>query len=76
MCLAQHNNESHVSLLFPRCLFAAAAGQYTGCVINPARALGPAIVFGLSTGTVLLYVAAQMAGGALAALLAGAVHNE
>lgn len=52
------------------------AGPYTGCVINPARALGPAIVFGLSTGTVLLYVAAQMAGGALAALLAGAVHSE
>jgi glycerol uptake facilitator-like aquaporin len=45
-------------------------------VINPARALGPAIVFGLSTSTVLLYVAAQMAGGALAAILAGAVHNE
>lgn len=54
----------------------AAAGPYTGCVINPARALGPAIVFGLSTSTVLLYVAAQMAGGALAAILAGAVHNE
>lgn len=52
------------------------AGPYTGCVINPARALGPAIVFGLSTSTVLLYVAAQMAGGALAAILAGAVHNE
>ena len=58
------------------CVLPVTAGPYTGCVINPARALGPAIVFGLSTGTVLLYVAAQMAGGALAALLAGAVHNE
>lgn len=52
------------------------AGQYSGCVINPARALGPAIVFGLSMGTVAVYVAAQMAGGALAAVLAGVVHNE
>lgn len=57
-------------------LLLLAAGPYTGCVINPARALGPAIVFGLSTSTVLLYVAAQMAGGALAALLVGAVHSE
>jgi glycerol uptake facilitator-like aquaporin len=44
--------------------------------LNPARALGPAIVFGLSASTVGLYVAAQLAGGVLAALLAGAMHAE
>ncbi|WIA39833.1 hypothetical protein OEZ86_013283 [Tetradesmus obliquus] len=52
------------------------AGAYSGCVINPARALGPAIVFGMSMSSVAVYVAGQMAGGALAAGLAGLIHKE
>eukprot|EP00882_Tetradesmus_deserticola_P004125 GHRQ01004356.1.p1 GENE.GHRQ01004356.1~~GHRQ01004356.1.p1 ORF type:complete len:262 (+),score=116.37 GHRQ01004356.1:231-1016(+) len=53
-----------------------AAGSYSGCVINPARAIGPAIVFGTSLSSVAVYVAGQMAGGAAAAALAGLIHNE
>lgn len=45
-------------------------------MINPARALGPAIVFGMSMSSVAVYVAGQMAGGALAAGLAGLIHKE
>jgi glycerol uptake facilitator-like aquaporin len=45
-------------------------------VINPARALGPAIVFGMSMSTLAVYVAGQLAGGVLAATLAGIIHNE
>ncbi|KAF6258885.1 aquaporin-like protein [Scenedesmus sp. NREL 46B-D3] len=53
-----------------------AGGSYSGCVINPARALGPAIVFGMGARTVAVYVAGQLAGGALAAALAGLIHKE
>jgi glycerol uptake facilitator-like aquaporin len=45
-------------------------------VINPARALGPALVFGMSSSSVAVYVVGQMAGGALAAALAGIIHKE
>lgn len=51
------------------------AGPLTGAVINPARALGPAIVFGLSMSTVMTYVAAQLAGGVLAGVVAGFTHE-
>lgn len=46
-----------------------AAGAYTGGVQNPARALGPAIVFGLQAATTAKYVAAQLLGAAISAAL-------
>jgi glycerol uptake facilitator-like aquaporin len=64
-------------LLVPSvCLLACSAGAYSGCVINPARVLDPALVFGMSMSSVAVYVAGQMAGGALAAMLAGIIHRE
>lgn len=53
-----------------------AAGPYTGCVINPARALGPALAFGTSWNTLAIYVGAQLAGGVLAAVVAKLVYGE
>lgn len=76
IAVAAHRSPCITAAVLHNTVTTATAGPYTGCVINPARALGPAIVFGLSTSTVLLYVAAQMAGGALAALLAGGIHGE
>jgi glycerol uptake facilitator-like aquaporin len=55
---------------------ALACGGLSGSVINPARALGPAIVFkNLAAGTVALVVAAQMAGAALAATAASVFYG-
>lgn len=45
-------------------------------IINPARALGPAIAFGgIAGGTVALYLAAQFAGAALAATLTSVMSD-
>jgi glycerol uptake facilitator-like aquaporin len=55
---------------------ASSAGPLTGAILNPARALGPAIAFGLPMGTIAVYVAAQLAGGVLAAIWSGAVHQQ
>jgi glycerol uptake facilitator-like aquaporin len=55
---------------------ASSAGPLTGAILNPARALGPAIAFGLPMATIAVYVAAQLTGGALAAIWAGAVHGQ
>lgn len=53
-----------------------ACGNLSGGIINPARALGPAIAFGgAAAGTVALYLAAQFAGAALAATLTKAMSE-
>jgi hypothetical protein len=43
-----------------------AVGQITGGFFNPARFLGPAIVFGCDLGNIWVYVPAQFFGGLLA----------
>lgn len=48
-----------------------AVGQITGGFFNPARFLGPAIVFGCDLGNIWVYVPAQFFGG----LLAGLTHK-
>lgn len=47
---------------------ALAGGHLTGAALNPARVLGPAVVFGCSWNAVPVYIGAQLVGGALAAL--------
>lgn len=45
-----------------------AAGKFTGGALNPARALGPSIVFGCAWSTTWVYVLAELAGGVVAGL--------
>eukprot|EP00900_Chrysochromulina_parva_P006843 jgi/Chrpa1/1615/Chrysochromulina_OHIO_Genome00010725-RA len=53
------------------CVAVGAVGQITGGFFNPARFLGPAIVFGCDLGNIWVYVPAQFFGG----LLAGLTHK-
>ena len=55
---------------------ASCAGPYTGAILNPARAIGPAIAFGLPAATVAVYVGAQLFGAVAAAMWSGAVHQQ
>lgn len=55
---------------------ASCAGPYTGAILNPARAIGPAIAFGLPVATTAVYVGAQLTGALAAALWSGAVHQQ
>lgn len=55
---------------------ALSCGTLSGSLINPARALGPALVFqNLSAGVIALYLTAQFTGAALAAALAKALNG-
>lgn len=46
-----------------------AAGPYTGAALNPARVIGPALVFDCFWDTAFLYIFGQLLGGFLAAVL-------
>ncbi|KAL0023511.1 hypothetical protein WJX79_005411 [Trebouxia sp. C0005] len=50
--------------------------NYTGTAINPARALGPAIVFHCHWDKVWLYVIAECVGGLAAGLMAGPLYEN
>lgn len=53
-------------------LFASAfiGGPLTGAALNPARVLGPALIYGCYWNTAFVYIAAEFLGGAIAAVLA------
>ncbi|EFN53106.1 hypothetical protein CHLNCDRAFT_26177, partial [Chlorella variabilis] len=53
-------------------LFASAfiGGPLTGAALNPARVLGPALIYNCYWNTAFVYIIAQYLGGAVAALLA------
>ena len=47
----------------------AAGGRFTGAALNPARVLGPALVFNCYWNTAFVYMAAQFLGALVAALV-------
>ena len=47
----------------------SSAGPYTGAALNPARVLGPSLVFNCFWNTAFLYMTGQLLGGLLAAAL-------
>ncbi|KAI8466269.1 MAG: aquaporin-like protein [Monoraphidium minutum] len=56
---------------------ALSCGSLSGCLINPARALGPALVFqNLGLGTILLYLSAHFAGAALSVALIKYLYGD
>ena len=56
-----------VSQCAPLC--AGAGGIYSGAALNPARVLGPSLVFGCYWETVPVYILAQLVGATAAAFL-------
>lgn len=57
----------------PHC--AATAGSFTGAALNPARVLGPALVFGCGWRAVPVYIAAQVLGAVLASLVSWPLYG-
>lgn len=51
-------------------MFVLQGGPFTGTAINPARVFGPALVFNCYWDSAFVYIAAQLCGGIVAALLA------
>lgn len=53
-------------------LFASAfiGGPLTGAALNPARVIGPALVYQCYWNTAWIYIVAELLGGAIAAILA------
>jgi aquaporin TIP len=64
-------------LVIGAALFAAAitGGGFTGAALNPARVLGPALVYGCYWGAVPAYIAAELLGGIAAALISWPLYG-
>lgn len=54
---------------------ALAGGGFTGAALNPARVLGPAIVFGCGWKAAAVYVLAELAGGVLGAAVSAPLYG-
>ncbi|KAK9831439.1 hypothetical protein WJX81_004683 [Elliptochloris bilobata] len=64
-----HGNIAPLAIGFTLFASAFVGGPYTGAALNPARVLGPAMVFHCFWDTAMVYVFAQLLGSAVAAAL-------
>lgn len=75
--------DEQILLLSPCCcsvglsLYTAAvtSGQLTGAALNPARALGPLIVYGCGKTQAATYVLAEVFGAVVAGILSGPLYG-
>nr|ART66197.1 MIP1 [Chlamydomonas sp. ICE-L] len=62
-----HGNTAPLAIGLSLYAAAISGGPYTGASLNPARTIGPAVVFTCNIGVSFLYVFSEFCGGALAA---------
>ncbi|MEW5315282.1 MAG: hypothetical protein WDW38_006723 [Sanguina aurantia] len=62
-----HGNTAPLAIGLSLYAAAISGGQYTGASLNPARTIGPSVVFTCNVAISFLYICAELVGGALAA---------
>ena len=68
-CLVLLETQAKSGNAHAMCMWASAGGQFTGAALNPARVLGPAIVFHCYWNTAFIYVFGELFGGLIAAII-------
>jgi glycerol uptake facilitator-like aquaporin len=70
-----HGSLTPIAVGFSLLACALAGGQWTGAQLNPARAIGPAVVFRCGRGAIGYYIAGELLAAFLAAMLFATVFG-